>query len=283
MWCKIRNLGFWILFCTAIFFITSCISKPEDLSFNAQKIAFDAFFKEQKISTKYFTILTYNKLKQNSKIANIYIEGDGNAFDSNGLVTLNPTPKNPLALKLAIQDSSDNLIYLGRPCQFTKNDKLCQNNQYWSNLRFAPEVIFAMNESIDKIKQQNKLEKFNLIGFSGGGGLAILIAARRNDISSIRTVAGNLDIKTHSSIHHVPDLIGSLNPIDFAGSTSHIPQIHFVGENDNIVPKIISVNFINKVANNSCVQINIVKNATHNKIWVDIWSKLLSIKLECKK
>ena len=52
----------------------------------------------------------------------VYLEGDGQAFVSQGgYASSDPTPRNPLALRLAIQDNSANaVVYLARPCQYVQ-------------------------------------------------------------------------------------------------------------------------------------------------------------------
>ena len=62
-----------------------------------------------------------------------------------------------------------------------------------------------MNQTIDNIKanagfgEQDKLE---LIGYSGGAAVAVLLAARRNDVKIIRTVARDLNHELMSEYHH---------------------------------------------------------------------------------
>ena len=53
-------------------------------------------------------------------MVNIYIEGDGRAWLNKNRPSLDPTPKNSLALKLAEIDPAPNVIYLARPCQYSK-------------------------------------------------------------------------------------------------------------------------------------------------------------------
>ena len=71
-----------------------------------------------------------------------------------------------------------------------------------------------------------------MIGFSGGGAVAILVSAQRRDVTGIRTVAGNLNHKVWTTYHNVNPLKGSLNAVDVANKVSDIPQIHYVGDLD---------------------------------------------------
>ena len=49
----------------------------------------------------------------------VYIEGDGSAWISHRVPSDDPTPKDPLAFRLAVMDPAPKVLYLGRPCQFT--------------------------------------------------------------------------------------------------------------------------------------------------------------------
>jgi hypothetical protein len=67
-----------------------------------------------------------------------------------------------------------------------------------------------------------------------------------------------------------------MNPMDVAQQVANIPQRHFVGSADKVVPSFIVRSFIDKLADQSNVQIVIVQGATHNSGWSERWPKLLS-------
>ncbi len=50
----------------------------------------------------------------------VYIEGDGRAYVNRRTPSNDPTPGNPMALRLALADPSLRVLYLGRPCQYTR-------------------------------------------------------------------------------------------------------------------------------------------------------------------
>ena len=191
------------------------------------------------VKTSNFELLTCQKINKPGAILRIYIEGDGNAWKTRTVLSDDPTPRNPLALYLAMEDSSQNIVYIARPGQFPKDGYEKVDSVYWSDKRFAKEVIESFNEVIDKIKKNAKANKIELIGYSGGGGIAVLVASGRNNVVSIRTVAGNLDHQALCKYHKASLLEGSLNPIDYAIRVKDIPQRHFVGSKDNIVPPFI--------------------------------------------
>ena len=45
--------------------------------------------------------------------------------------------------------------------------------------------------------KENRIKGIHLIGYSGGGAIAVLTASRREDVLSVRTIAANLDHSAH--------------------------------------------------------------------------------------
>jgi len=251
---------------------------------NAEKTASTNLMQNIKISSKPFVITLFNKITNSNEPATVYIEGDGLAWLGRRTPSLDPTPIHPIALELAAKDPSPNVIYMARPCQYSKltTTQACPT-KYWTSHRFAPEVINAMSNALSNIKQQNNLSEFNLVGFSGGGAVAALITAQRNDILSLRTVAGNLDHILTSKIHNVSDMQGSLNPTEVASQISNIPQHHFIGTEDKIIPFAIYKSFRKASGNTDCIRYTLVQNTSHNKGWNEKWRHLLSEPIKCQK
>ncbi|MFN5351988.1 MAG: alpha/beta hydrolase [Alphaproteobacteria bacterium] len=256
-----------------------------DLNFrqNLPKILVaDKGFKNQVIATETFKLYTESKIINRAKPVNIYLEGDGFAWENINKLSTNPTPTDPVALKLAISDnSSNNILYLARPCQYTK-DSLC-DSKYWSGARFSKEVILSINSAIDSFLLQNGLVKnsVNLIGYSGGGAVATLLGALRIDIASIRTVAGNLDHSLVNNIHKVTQLDDSLNPAVIAEKISTIPQIHFTSKKDAIVPPFVAGEFARDSGNTACVRIYELDKPTHSDGWNELWQQLVKLEPSC--
>ena len=122
----------------------------------------------------------------------------------------------------------------------------------------------------------------SLIGYSGGGAVATLLAAERHDIYSLRTVAGNLDHQEHSRIHAVSTLSDSLNPVGHVSHLRDIPQVHFVGAMDHIVPLAVTQSYMNALGDNRCARIDVVDNAAHEDGWVNRWPALLAKTPSCE-
>ncbi len=274
--------------------------KHEDPRLNADRIRKESKLTHAIIKTKSFNITSYSKdLHQETSLQGplkspltIYIEGDGHAWINRYQISNDPTPHNPLALKLAVLDPNPNVVYLARPCQYTDPilDTQCHPD-YWTTARFSETVISAMNEAVEHLKQKTKAKKIHLVGFSGGAAVAILIAGRRQDIASIRTVAGDLDHAELSRYHKTTPLTQSLNPKEVIQKIAHIPQHHFVGDKDPIVPLFLSQNFINEIeiskqtskanTNTQCAKRTVLKNVTHHQGWEERWVELLEIPITC--
>ena len=112
-----------------------------------------------------------------------------------------------------------------------------------------------------------------------GAALAVLVAAERDDVFSIMTVAGNLDTDAFCRHHRVSPLTGSLNPLDAASRVAHIPQRHFIGSKDTVVPGFIAKSFVEKEGDAGNGSITTVDGATHTNGWRRRWKELLLVAL----
>ncbi|MDD5097993.1 MAG: alpha/beta hydrolase, partial [Candidatus Omnitrophica bacterium] len=246
-----------------------CVSIPafRDRLSVAENIAGKAGFRKEYIKAGDFTLMAYQRFNKPSDKITVYIEGDGRAWENKHKLSSDPTPSNPVALKLAVADPANNVVYIGRPGQFSVSGFPECDPKYWSGFRFAPEVINAFNLAIGILKEKSGAKDVELVGYSGGGAIAVLVAAGRSDVVRLSTVAGNLDPKALNEYHHVSQLEGSMNPMDVAQQVANIAQRHFVGSADKVVPAFIVRSFIDKLADQSNVQIVIVQGATHNSGW----------------
>lgn len=277
---KILGLGLVLL---ATSHMAGC-TKPVLSEAVADRLASPVWMVERQIPAGPFALTAFERMHKHYAPANVYIEGDGKAWVSKREPSMNPTPVNPVALHLATKDKAENLVYLARPCQYSQlQDKNTPcDRAYWTGKRFSPEVLDAYNAALDEIKQRYDIEGFNLIGYSGGGAVAAILAAEREDVLSLRTVAGNLDHKAHSALHKVSPLTGSLNPPDFTGRLTAMPQVHFVGGQDEVVPPIILQSYLQALGPTNCEQHKMIQEASHDEGWVEKWPELMQIMPACK-
>ena len=269
----------------AAFFLAGCatISGALDPQTKVNQIADQACFSKESIPTHVFKLAAYTRLENQGKPLTVYIEGDGRAWLSKTRLANDPTPFHPLVLTLAALDRSPNVVYLARPCQYdsTAYEKPCESS-YWSDKRFSEEVIASTDEAIDVLSKRVGASQINLIGYSGGGAVAVLVAARRHDILSLRTIAGNLDHEAVNRRQGVSPLNGSLNAIDTAVQVSTIPQEHLVGAKDKIVPGSVAQDFARRANNPSCIKIIEIPEASHSSGWVEAWPEILRRTPACK-
>jgi hypothetical protein len=231
------------------------------------------------VSAGQFTLTTYARIAQPDQPLRVYIEGDGRAWVSRSQISPDPTPRTATGLLLAVADNWPNVAYIARPCQFRNLEKEKCDSAYWTNKRFSEAVMTAVGLVLDHYLAQTHANKVELIGYSGGAAIAALLAARRSDIVSLRTVAGNLDHAAVNRCHHVSPMSESLNPINQVASLRHLPQRHFVGEQDEIVPASVAQAFVDNQQN--CARITVVPAATHTAGWVERWAGLLKLDVSC--
>ena len=167
-----------------------------------------------------------------------------------------------------LQDNSSCKIYIARPCQYI-NSNLCED-KYWTSHRFNQKIINAYEEALNSIKNKYSNKTFDLVGYSGGGTIVTILASFRDDINSITTIAGNLDIGEWSKIKNISKLDGSLNPADFSENLENIKQYHLIGSNDKIIPKEIFFSYQNRFKNKNCIRYFIYE-ADHNCCWENIY------------
>jgi hypothetical protein len=253
-----------------VVFFTGCNSQKV-INNVAKDIALTTGLKPILLRTSTFSIKGYYRFQKPGSPLTVYIEGDGLAYLHRNIPSRNPTPKNPMGLRLASLDMRSNVVYLARPCQYVdlKLERLC-SIPFWTEKRFAKEVILAIDEAIDKLASKGKVQRIHLVGYSGGGAVAALVAARRNDIVSIRTVAGYMNHVSLNKQSGVSPLKGSLDPMRIASRLKSIPQIHYAGKQDKIIPYWVARSFSSAVGNKNCSSVQLT-NATHIKGWEKVW------------
>lgn len=269
----------------AIFLVSTALAAcagVEDRRDSAQQLAHRAGLSGKILQGGAFELQTFHRLDPSPEatsatLLRVYIEGDGFAWINRYRISPDPTPRNPVALKLAITDRASQVLYVARPCQFVgvgRNPYCTQ--EYWTSHRFAPEVIDSTSAVIDQVKKLAGATTVELVGFSGGGAVAVLVAARRSDVSSIRTVAGNLGHVTLHRRKEVSPLTGSLNAADVAAQVSAIPQIHYVGAEDDVIGIYVAESYRRRAATRNCIAIQTISGASHTGGWEDMWPRLVA-------
>lgn len=265
-----RKITF-LMYLLVSFSLTACANLTNYHS-NADEIAREGNFQSDFINSNGFKLKVISKgLNKGDNLLVVYIEGDGFAWKKKHIQSSDPTPRNPIALKMAAQDPGPSVLYIARPCQYLDANEIADcHPKYWSTHRYADEVIEAINQLINQFKHTS----IALIGYSGGGTIASLITARRTDVVLLVTVAANLDHEKWTGLHDISPLEGSLNAADFSDKTSKVPQIHFIGEIDEVVPESIVDSYISRQNDSFNTSKKVIKDFNHRCCWAETWSEI---------
>ncbi|MFM8353661.1 MAG: alpha/beta fold hydrolase, partial [Gammaproteobacteria bacterium] len=167
----------------------------------------------------------------------VYLDGDGRPLIAPRRVARDPTPAQPLVLDLLAQDAAP-ALYLGRPCYHGLQSG-CDARD-WTLARYGPRVVSALVDGLRAAADQVDAREIVLIGYSGGGALAVLVADRLPEVSAVVTLAANLDTDAWAAHHGYSPLVGSNNPAALP-TLPRVPQRHYTGAADRNVPPELQV------------------------------------------
>jgi Lipase (class 3) len=249
---------------------TACVTPAARVDDEAASYGFERL-------TVWGTHFLHRAYLNNKKLASgnlhVYIEGDGLPWLRPDWVSSDPTPRSPLMLRLMAEDTAA-AIYLGRPCYFGFAYSQSCHAWWWTDGRFASEVVDSMAAALAHLMSRYTKATVTLMGHSGGGALAMLLAVYPIKTTTVVTLAGNLDIEAWTQHHHFSDLSGSLNPVQMVALDKHITQLHFQGGQDqNIPPGIIS----RFVAHQPDAHFKIYPELGHRYGWEEKWPEILQL------
>lgn len=172
-------------------------------------------------------------------------------------------------------------VYLARPCQYLTSPSCAP--RYWTDARFAEEVLASLDQALDQLKQRYGNRDFELIGYSGGGTLALLLAARRDDIAQVQTLAGNLSPRSWAALLNLTPLQNSLEPLDYAERLKALPQRHLAGTADQTVPASLLDEYAARLGAAACLELRLLDGVSHHDGWREHWPRWRGQPIECKK
>ncbi|ELN4741098.1 alpha/beta fold hydrolase [Pseudomonas aeruginosa] len=175
-----------------------------------------------------------------SKPLRVFIEGDGYAWVTASRPSADPTPRTPTILRLAIAEQGAG--YLARPCQYVSGP-VC-GPAVWTDGRFSPQVLDSMSKALDGLMRASGAVRVELVGYSGGAAIALLLAGSRHDVASVQTIAGNLSPRLWAQAKGHTGLAGALDPTDFAAQLSKVPQRHLVARRDAVIPREVQSRYV---------------------------------------
>lgn len=272
-----RSLIIWISSILSSLYVLGCSAPLPTIEMRQQTATSTAatyHWHPFRIHTDNFDLIAYGPDQINSKTLHIYLEGDGHAWENRETPSMDPTPIDPISLRLALSDPIKSSAYLGRPCQYIQASKKECSNSYWTNARFSQAVIGSTNQAIDQIKARYGAKHLVLIGYSGGGAVALLSATQRTDVIKVVTIAGNLDTEAWTEYHGLSPLNRSLNPANYAEILRYIPQTHWVGSKDQIMPPEIASSYLQHFPQDPQRPIIRMMPFSHTCCWVQAWPQL---------
>jgi hypothetical protein len=202
------------------------------------------------------------------EILHVYLEGDGTPWRTRHSVASEPTSRQPLMLELMAQDDAP-ALYLGRPCYLGAAAEAGCTPELWTERRFAPEVVESLADGLREFLRGRTYRRLVLIGHSGGGALAVLLAARVAETERVVTLAGNLEIADWTALHAYSPLGGSLNP---AETPPAVPEFHFFGAGDENIPP---TTFAPLARKRPGAQVEVIDGMEHQAGWETVWPRLL--------
>jgi hypothetical protein len=202
------------------------------------------------------------------QVTHVYIEGDGRPWLHQRQIAKDPTAEKLLMLELMSEDPAS-AIYLGRPCYFDARSANC-SPRWWTDKRYAQEVVVSMNAALDRVIAPNR--QLVIFGHSGGGSLAMLLAARRDDVLAVVTLAANLDIALWAETHRYTPLTESLNPAQQEPLPASLLQHHYLGEDDSQVTVGM---IVPTVARQTRAEFYLLENVSHSCCWQAQWPQIL--------
>ena len=258
--------------------LSGCLSLFLSPTEKAERLAAAHGWTKQVVRAGAFDLTGFSRRSTDrSETLTVYIEGDGRAWLSRSRLSGDPTPPDPDVLELAVRHPRGPVLYLARPCQYTvqRPARGC-HPKYWAGHRYAPEVVASLSVAIDHAKRVSGTRQLVLVGFSGGGVVAALLAARRTDVVELVTLAANLDHAYWTRLDGLTPLSGSLNPADDADRLQAIPQTHFVGADDDVVSPSVVDAYARRMADRSRTRIVVLSGFDHSCCWVKNWPGLLA-------
>lgn len=256
------------------FFLFGC-SSFEYRKAKAFDLAKDNHYELSVFQAKNFPIQLFIK-SHASKHAVIYLEGDGLVLNAFGELAQNPTPTDPVALKLAIvDDRSYTKIIINRPFQYTASSR--RDSKYWTTARYSAEVIQSVVESINAAQQKFAFDTFELVAYSGGAAVALLLVPHFQNITHITSFAGNLDHQSWTDYHDTQSLFQSLDPMQNKELLCKVKQAHYAGTRDDNTTLDLANAYKDRL-NCDKIRITPIEGYSHDSDWTRVWREQLKLK-----
>lgn len=192
----------------------------------------------------------------------IFIEGDGSPWFYGVRVSRDPTPENPVLLKLMVRAGA-RAVYLGRPCYFgSAGDSACTPD-LWTRARYGERVVASLCKAANRLVASSRTDAVELVGYSGGGTLAVLMAGCIDRIAAVTTLAGNLDPESWVDLHGYAPL-AQVSIGRMTSAPGSIAESHWQCINDDNVPPDVTLRYFSRRPNAERI---LIDGCTHATGW----------------
>lgn len=259
-----------------LFFVSACAefvaTGINPMRADAASWAASQGFNADTIAAGQFSLFSLLRKTAASTVLVVYVEGDGAGWPSPFSPPRDPTPRSSILLQLASGDASPAVAYLGRPCQYLSDGERAHClTRYWSDQRYSRDVLTAMSEAIDHLKQSSDARWLRLVGYSGGGVVAALLATEREDVIDLITVAAPLALSDWTAKRNLTPFDDASDPRQRERSPIFASATHFAGTRDAVVPPSIVKRFVDAQGGRFLV----MEGYDHECCWVESWPILL--------
>lgn len=200
----------------------------------------------------------------------VYLEGDGTPWIRGRRVAPDPTARNPLGLRLMLQDPG-RALYLARPCYHRIDASPPCHPRLWTQARYGEAVVASMAAALRPLLAEAD-GPVTLVGFSGGGTLGMLLAQRLHAVDRVVTLAANLDTTAWADLHDYSPLSASLNPAAGPPLRPQVQQLHLAGADDRRVPAAL---IERAAAGAGHAAVAVFAGFDHSCCWEAVWPRLL--------
>jgi len=211
-----------------------------------------------------FQHLVLSRDRTAGRTLHVYLDGDGVPW-LGGYPAVDPTPRDPHVLDLLALDPAP-AVYLARPCYHGLGGEASCSSTLWTSSRYSEEVVTSLVAAARRVLAARGAERIVWLGYSGGGVLAVLLAARVPETIAVVTVAANLDVDAWADSQRASRLVGSLNPARQPPLSARVYQRHYAGGRDRSVPPEARAG----------VEVVVVPDYDHRCCWMSLWPAVLA-------
>lgn len=257
----------------------AALMTPQQATVQAERMAAEAGLMPLSLPAAPFRLRGFGRgIDGEAAVVHVYIEGDGRAWRGRRRPPRDPTPVDPVALRLAARDPVANLAYLARPCQFVTVAPPCRT-AHWTAARYSEDAVAALDAALDRLQSGARQRRLLLIGHSGGGVMATLLAARRDDVAGVVTLASPLSVATWTQALSLSPLRESLDPARLPTAAlerlAALPQRHYIGDADPVVPMASPRAYLDALPDPERASLVILRGVDHRCCWSERWPDLL--------